>query len=221
MTEFPNFFRHKTQAEASLEVQQFSPLVQINCSPDLAFFLCTLYTPICTSLDKPPLPCRELCVRVREGCLPLLLKFNFKWPEAMNCEQFSRRGDSICIDRPDVATVATPSPSPSPSPVIQPQGEKDWDLFKLCFRQNGCLANVFVWLVVYLRKWIKGGGEYIWNGRKGMYSRGILFSLLVGVCCQRIGRNIPQNQRGQKTVLPFRFWPLTVHCIFYLLVPSV
>lgn len=124
MTEFPNFFRHKTQAEASLEVQQFSPLVQINCSPDLAFFLCTLYTPICTSLDKPPLPCRELCVRVREGCLPLLLKFNFKWPEAMNCEQFSRRGDSICIDRPDVATVATPSPSPSPSPVIQPQAGK-------------------------------------------------------------------------------------------------
>ena len=158
MTEFPNFFRHKTQAEASLEVQQFSPLVQINCSPDLAFFLCTLYTPICTSLDKPPLPCRELCVRVREGCLPLLLKFNFKWPEAMNCEQFSRRGDSICIDRPDVATVATPSPSPSPSPVIQPQGEKYWDLFKLYFRQNGCLANVFVWLVVYFRKWIKGGG---------------------------------------------------------------
>ena len=54
-----------------------------------------------------------------------------------------------------------------------------------------------------------------------MYSRGILFSLLVGVCCQRIGRNIPQNQRGQKTVLPFRFWPLTLHCIFYPLVPSV
>ena len=112
MTEFPNFFHHTTQAEASLEVHQFSPLVQVNCSPDLAFFLCSLYAPICSNLDKPPPPCRELCVRVRTGCLPLLLKFGFNWPEKMKCETFPSRGEDICIDRPNIMEVTTPSPSP-------------------------------------------------------------------------------------------------------------
>jgi hypothetical protein len=33
--------------QAGLEVHQFWPLVKIKCSPDLRFFLCSLYTPIC------------------------------------------------------------------------------------------------------------------------------------------------------------------------------
>jgi len=40
-------FNHDTQEEAGMEVHQFWPLVEINCSPDLKFFLCSMYTPIC------------------------------------------------------------------------------------------------------------------------------------------------------------------------------
>ncbi|XP_078383285.1 uncharacterized protein LOC144665877 [Oculina patagonica] len=53
-TVFPNFFRHETQNEASLEVHRWWPLVDRKCSPDLALFLCSLYAPLCTTLDTPP-----------------------------------------------------------------------------------------------------------------------------------------------------------------------
>lgn len=46
MTSMPNQFNHQTQEEAGLEAHQFWPLVEINCSPDLKFFLCSVYTPV-------------------------------------------------------------------------------------------------------------------------------------------------------------------------------
>lgn len=114
MTTFPNFFRHKTQEEAALDAHQFWPLVQVNCSPDLAFFLCSLYTPLCSTLDSPPLPCRDLCLRVKEGCLPLMLKFGFSWPESMACEQFPVGGvDTICLDTPNTLTSKPQLPTAS------------------------------------------------------------------------------------------------------------
>ena len=113
MTEFPNFFRHQTQEEAALEVQQFWPLVQVNCSPELAFFLCSLYAPLCSTLDSPPPPCRSLCSRVKSGCLPILVKYGYAWPDSMACEKFPERlGDEVCLDRPSpkVVTAATQPP---------------------------------------------------------------------------------------------------------------
>ena len=47
------------QEEAGLEVHQFWPLVEIQCSPDLKFFLCSMYAPICMTNYHKPLPaCR-------------------------------------------------------------------------------------------------------------------------------------------------------------------
>lgn len=52
-------FNHDSQDEAGLEVHQFWPLVEIHCSPDLKFFLCSMYAPICMENYKPHLPaCR-------------------------------------------------------------------------------------------------------------------------------------------------------------------
>ena len=114
MTVFPNYFQHKTQNEAGLEVHQFFPLVQVNCSADLAFFLCSLYAPLCSSLDVPPLPCRELCLRVRRGCLPLLQQYGYQWPDRMLCDKFPwRGGQDVCIDRPNAVDVTTPPPLPT------------------------------------------------------------------------------------------------------------
>ena len=114
MTVFPNFFRQKTQEEAAVEVHQFFPLVKVNCSPDLAFFLCSLYAPLCSSLDTPPLPCRELCLRVQRGCLPLLKRFGFNWPESMTCDKFPTGGtEAVCIDTPNAVEVTTPPPFPT------------------------------------------------------------------------------------------------------------
>lgn len=54
------------QEDAAMEIHQFLPLLKIRCSPDLKFFLCTLYAPVCTVMNKPLPPCRYLCESARQ-----------------------------------------------------------------------------------------------------------------------------------------------------------
>ncbi|CAM9639158.1 unnamed protein product [Lampetra planeri] len=87
-TYMPNDFNHDSQDEAGLEVHQFWPLVEIKCSPDLRFFLCSMYTPICLEDYKQPLPpCRSVCERARAGCAPLMRQYGFAWPDRMRCDR--------------------------------------------------------------------------------------------------------------------------------------
>ena len=102
VTYMPNMFNHGTQAEAALEVHQFWPLVEIRCSPDLRFFLCSMYAPICDKLyDQELPPCRSLCERARKGCGPLMRRYGFRWPERMDCSNFPELGDEnrLCMDK--------------------------------------------------------------------------------------------------------------------------
>ncbi|KAG7248826.1 hypothetical protein CRUP_015947 [Coryphaenoides rupestris] len=97
----PNQFNHDTQDEAGLEVHQFWPLVEIRCSPDLRFFLCSMYTPICLEDYRKPLPpCRAVCERARAGCAPLMLQYGFPWPDRMRCDLLPVQGDpdTLCMD---------------------------------------------------------------------------------------------------------------------------
>ncbi|XP_015766603.1 PREDICTED: frizzled-1-like [Acropora digitifera] len=96
-TLFPNMLKHRTQEEAALEVHQFFPLVKVSCSNDLAFFLCSVYAPICTVLETPVPPCRELCNNARDGCEKLMKRFGFTWPEPLSCEKFPLFGEEICV----------------------------------------------------------------------------------------------------------------------------
>lgn len=101
-TRMPNELNHDNQEEAGLEVHQFWPLVEIKCSPDLKFFLCSMYAPICLKdYPKPLPPCRGLCQRARSGCEPIMQQYGFKWPERMECEQFPLFGDPeiLCMDQ--------------------------------------------------------------------------------------------------------------------------
>ncbi|KAF7284958.1 frizzled 2 [Rhynchophorus ferrugineus] len=102
MTRMPNELNHETQEEAGLEVHQFWPLVEIKCSHDLKFFLCSMYAPICLPAYSPQLPpCRDLCRRAREGCEPIMKQYGFQWPERMECDQFPVQGGEIlCMDDP-------------------------------------------------------------------------------------------------------------------------
>ncbi|GLV34765.1 frizzled 2 [Carabus blaptoides fortunei] len=101
LTRMPNELNHDTQEEAGLEVHQFWPLVEIKCSSDLKFFLCSMYTPICLSNYQKPLPaCRSVCERARAGCAPLMQQYGFSWPERMACDNFPVNGDpnNLCMD---------------------------------------------------------------------------------------------------------------------------
>ena len=87
-TVLPNVLGHKTQRDVDRDIQQFHPLVNMECSPHLKPFLCSVYTPECVS-GKARAPCRTLCEQARANCEPLLNKFSFKWPEALRCEAFT------------------------------------------------------------------------------------------------------------------------------------
>ncbi|XP_077584710.1 frizzled-5 [Stigmatopora nigra] len=119
LTYTPNQFNHDTQEEVGLEVHQFWPLVRIRCSPDLLFFLCSMYTPICLPDYRKPLPpCRSVCERAKRGCSPLMSQYGFEWPERMSCERLPRLGgDTLCMDH-NGSEAGTPSPPPPPPPAL-------------------------------------------------------------------------------------------------------
>ncbi|KAJ6216520.1 hypothetical protein RDWZM_007677 [Blomia tropicalis] len=101
LTSMPNQFHHETQEEAGLEVHQFFPLVEISCSEDLRFFLCSLYTPLCMVDYHGSVPaCRSVCERAKKGCEPLMIQYGFQWPEHMDCSKFPVYNDplNICMD---------------------------------------------------------------------------------------------------------------------------
>nr|CRI73785.1 Frizzled-2 [Euperipatoides kanangrensis] len=130
-TYMPNQFNHDSQEEAGLEVHQFWPLVEIQCSPDLKFFLCSKYAPICIEDYHQPLPaCRSVCERARAGCAPLMGQYGFPWPERMNCEALPEYGDDkqLCMDSkngPDSSTSTSAYPKFKPTPESGFDRDKD------------------------------------------------------------------------------------------------
>lgn len=115
LTFMPNQFNHDTQEEAGLEVHQFWPLVEIQCSTDLKFFLCSMYAPICIEDYHQPLPaCRTVCERAKAGCAPLMRQYGFAWPERMNCDKLPDYGDSqkLCMDSKNGTEAEKTTPYP-------------------------------------------------------------------------------------------------------------
>ncbi|KAJ7992364.1 hypothetical protein DPEC_G00277760 [Dallia pectoralis] len=109
-TIMPNLVGHYNQEDAGLEVHQFYPLVKVQCSPELKFFLCSMYAPVCTVLEKAIPPCRSICERAKQGCEALMNKFGFQWPERLRCEHFPVLGDGqICVGQND-STATVPPP---------------------------------------------------------------------------------------------------------------
>ncbi len=120
MTIFPNLLNHLTQEDAGLEVHQFFPLVRVKCSPDLQFFLCTMYAPICTIMPDPVPPCRHLCQSARTGCENLMNKFGFQWPKNLNCDLFPEEG--LCVGENKTKSANDGSQAPGSGPgVVQPK----------------------------------------------------------------------------------------------------
>lgn len=117
-TIMPNLLGHAKQEEAALEVHQFIPLVKIDCSPDLKFFLCSLYAPVCTILNYPIPPCRSLCESARV-CESIMRTFDFQWPENLECTKFPVDGKELCVSQNN-SSESTPIP-PSAVHTTKPQ----------------------------------------------------------------------------------------------------
>jgi len=115
--QMPNHLKYETQKEAEERIKVYTPLVNVDCSPSVQFFLCVLYVPPCViNMDRLILPCREVCEEVKRGCEPTLKGAGYRWPSIMDCKQFpmySKKG--ICLKPKPKAKC------PKSTEVIRPQ----------------------------------------------------------------------------------------------------
>ena len=96
-TSMPNYFEHENQEGAELEMQQFVPLVKINCSVHLRNFLCSLYTPPCTGTGRLIPVCKSLCETARHGCRELMKNYGFTWPFDCDSSSYIVPDEQECI----------------------------------------------------------------------------------------------------------------------------
>lgn len=107
-TIFPNLMGNQNQEEASNQIHIYQPLVKIQCSVDIQLFLCSMYAPVCTILEKPLKPCRDLCESARNGCEELMKTFSYPWPAAFDCSRFPEKPE-ICMGRNSQSTGPVPN----------------------------------------------------------------------------------------------------------------
>ncbi len=120
-TIMPNLLNHQKQEDAGLEVHQFFPLVKVQCSNYLKFFLCTVYVPICTVLEEAIPPCQSLCIQAKTGCENLMNRFGFQWPENLDCNKFPVAGLCVGENKTEAEHPAALPPSMSGN---RPSGRK-------------------------------------------------------------------------------------------------
>ncbi|XP_069816448.1 secreted frizzled-related protein 4 [Dendropsophus ebraccatus] len=106
ITRMPNHLHHSTQENAILAIEQYQELVDINCSPVLSFFLCAMYAPICTLefLHDPIKPCKSVCQKAKDGCEPIMKRYNHSWPENLACDDLPIYDRGVCISPEAIVT---------------------------------------------------------------------------------------------------------------------
>ncbi|VDP11469.1 unnamed protein product [Soboliphyme baturini] len=100
LTRMPNMLGDLSQLIVAKSMRDYEPLINQNCSVHLKFFLCSVFTPMCTeAVDEPITSCRSVCEEVMHSCLPLLTNFGIPWPAILNCSQFPLKGNgALCMD---------------------------------------------------------------------------------------------------------------------------
>ena len=117
-TLFPNFENQRTQGQAAEQVNQFNPLLNIQCSPDLKYFICSYYAPVCNTLGRLIKPCRSLCESARKNCYNVMQRFGYPWPQQLDCKKFpADPKQEICVGRNNSKTTPRPQ-RPPPTKMI-------------------------------------------------------------------------------------------------------
>ena len=98
-TYLPNVIGLTSQSESAKRIRDYASLLKLGCSSYLEFFLCSIYFPMCTGEvgeEVLLLPCASFCRYIRQRCAPLMHKFNFPWPEELDCSKLPK-DDEMCI----------------------------------------------------------------------------------------------------------------------------
>ncbi|XP_071144475.1 uncharacterized protein [Mytilus edulis] len=94
-TSFPNFYKHKTYADAVTYFQNdLQPVIDSGCSSLTSLFLCGLNFPSCNKA-RQLLPCRSVCQQYKTEC-----------SASIDCSQFEDSTDrNICLTMPTSTTT--------------------------------------------------------------------------------------------------------------------
>lgn len=120
-TMFPNLLNHAKQEDVGPEIYQFTPFIKANCSPDLKFFLCSVFAPICAPIIEAPIkPCRFLCESVRDSCANVMSHYDSPWPNYLECSQYPEyTGEEVLCagDKKNASRIASRKPNSRPAKV--------------------------------------------------------------------------------------------------------
>ena len=86
-------------------MNQFWPLVELQCSSNLRPFLCSLYVPECIPGESlPKQPSKKKCQSARCGCESIMRQYGFAWP-SMDCEKLpeDEEADITQVEVPQAA----------------------------------------------------------------------------------------------------------------------
>ena len=135
-TSFPNHKGHKSQQQASAELDAFQPLISSGCSVYLRHFLCAYYVPFCKDILPQEMevpPCKELCLHVRTHCESVLNDYGYEWPIHLYCNYFPTKSETPWCFGPDdpsqlendTGVSSTAGPLPSMSAIQVNDGNTD------------------------------------------------------------------------------------------------
>uniref|UniRef100_A0A3P9HNL2 Secreted frizzled-related protein 3 n=1 Tax=Oryzias latipes TaxID=8090 RepID=A0A3P9HNL2_ORYLA len=139
MTKMPNHLHHSTQDNAVLAIEQFEGLLGTGCSPDLLFFLCAMYAPICT-IDfqhEPIKPCKAVCERAKYGCEPVMKRYNHSWPDSLDCSELPLYDRGVCISPEAIVKAEGPDPYNTDLTRCNPESSPDSPMDSNSFHCRG------------------------------------------------------------------------------------
>ncbi|XP_003221364.2 secreted frizzled-related protein 2-like [Anolis carolinensis] len=110
----PNLMGHTSLEEVVVKFAGWETLVQTGCHPHARTFFCSLFAPIC--MDIFILPCRSMCLAIRESCTPVRSCQGHPWPSNLNCDRFPTDEDS-CL--PSLTKESKPFPRVFPTATCQ------------------------------------------------------------------------------------------------------
>ena len=106
------------EQQINMRLEDFIPLVKVQCSTFSLLFVCLSHLLFFTSYHKvqPLMPCRSVCEDVLKHCFKYFTIIQLPWPKHFNCSYFPRH-PAICI-KPSTTSSSTTTPAPS-SPIYK------------------------------------------------------------------------------------------------------
>ena len=140
-TIFPNFVNHRTQGMAAQMINHFRPLFKFGCSPDLKYFVCSYYAPVCNTLGRLIKPCKSLCETVRKSCRTFMKRLGYDWPSQLDCNKFpADPTQQICVGQNNSKTTPAGPKQPSPTRIVATKTMKQVPVLPKVTVQHKCQA---------------------------------------------------------------------------------